>query len=414
MAFRIILRAPIRPHVPYPVSHHLSSHTLKRNLHFSSPLRAKRRLQPLTSSPTPTPNPRPTDSPRPAKPKPNHTPETFNEIFAQRKLPLIGAGIVALLIGTYISIVITSTLKTNTSQTCSHDHISAKKFDTRLDVPEKLGGITSLRKHLTSKARGHVLEVAIGTGRNLPYYDWTSVISPEDLSDAERVTKILNWPARKYGSQITELEKQPGGLDGEVLSYTGVDISPDMLLLARDRVRLNVPGLNKVMRKKRAEPMPETKPSTVVSAVDDRVRLVLSDAETIDLPSPPPEYTQQQKQQKFDTILQTFGLCSVDDPKRLLKNMLSALKPGTGRMLLLEHGRGWWDWVNGLLDKWAPEHHAKYGCWWNRDIEGIVRELEQDSGGKIDVVRLERPGWRQLGTTVLVELRLRDDGEEVK
>ncbi|KAK3994597.1 putative mitochondrial methyltransferase OMS1 precursor [Cladorrhinum sp. PSN332] len=405
MASRLILRTPIRPHFHNPPSSH--TFTFSRNLNTSSRLQAKRRLQPITQSPTPNASSKPSP-PRPAKTNPNSTPLTFNEIFSQRKLPLIGAGLIALMIGTYVSVVITSSLKTQTAPCAQHDHISAQKFDTRLDLPEKLGGITSLRRQLTSRARGHVLEIAIGTGRNLPYYDWAEVVSPSDQTEAERVSKVLNWPLRKYGSQVTDLEKSPGGLEGEVLSYTGVDISPDMLLLARDRVRLNIPGLNKLMRKKRIEPMPESKPSTVVSAVDDRVKLVLSDAEKLPFPSPPPSISTNEK---YDTIVQTFGLCSVEDPKRLLKNMLSAVKPGTGKILLLEHGRGWWDWVNGLLDKWAKEHHEKYGCWWNRDIEGIVREVEREMGGKVEIKRLERPGWRQLGTAVVVELRVRGNGE---
>ncbi|KAK4229455.1 S-adenosyl-L-methionine-dependent methyltransferase [Podospora fimiseda] len=404
MASRLILRMPItRPPLnPHPT-------TFTRNLTFTSRQQAKRRLQPLTRSPPPTSKSQPPRLPNPQSP--NSTPKTFNDIFSERKLPLIGAGIVALLLGTYLSIVITSTLKSSSSSSsepCSHDHISAQKFDSRLDLPERLGGITSLRRQLASEARGHVLEIAIGTGRNLPYYDWTEVVSPSShLSDGERVKKVLNWPQRKYGTQISDLEKEHGGLEGEVISYTGVDISPDMLLLARDRVRLNVPGLAKIMRKRRAEPMPEEKPATVVSAVEDRVKLVLSDAEK--LPIPPPPSTLESE--KYDTILQTFGLCSVEDPKRLLKNMLKAVKPGTGKILLLEHGRGWFDWMNGLLDKWAPAHHAKYGCWWNRDIEGIVREVEGEMGGKVEIKRLKRPAWRQFGTVMLVELRVKGEGE---
>ena len=46
-------------------------------------------------------------------------------------------------------------------------------------------------------------------------------------------------------------------------------------------------------------------------------------------------------------------------------------KPG-GKILLLEHGRGTWDWVNSVLDRQAEEHHQKWGCWWNREIEQLV------------------------------------------
>lgn len=228
------------------------------------------------------------------------------------------------------------------------------------------------------------------------------MVNPSNLSESERITRILRFRAGK-SEHITELEKSAGGLEGEVLSYTGVDISPEMLLLARNRVREHVPGLDKVMRKRRAEPMPSEMPAAVVSAVEDRVRLILSDAEKGALP----------EEKQYDTVVQTFGLCSVDDPKRLIKNMCEAVKKDTGKILLLEHGRGWWEWMNGLLDRWAGEHHARYGCWWNRDIEGIVREVEKEVEG-LEVVSLRRPAWRQLGSVVLVEMRVRGKDNEKK
>ena len=35
---------------------------------------------------------------------------------------------------------------------------------------------------------------------------------------------------------------------------------------------------------------------------------------------------------KYDTIIQTFGLCSVADPGRLLANMAAKVQPDTGRL----------------------------------------------------------------------------------
>jgi methyltransferase OMS1 len=108
---------------------------------------------------------------------------------------------------------------------------------------------------------------------------------------------------------------------------------------------------------------------------------------------------------KYDTIIQTFGLCSVADPEKLLVNMAAKLQPDTGRIILLEHGRGDREWMNKRLDKSAPEHFAKFGCWWNRDIEQLVREAAQKVPG-LEVVKLERPLWFQWGTTLLIELRV--------
>ncbi|KLU86618.1 methyltransferase OMS1 [Magnaporthiopsis poae ATCC 64411] len=112
----------------------------------------------------------------------------------------------------------------------------------------------------------------------------------------------------------------------------------------------------------------------------------------------------------YDVIVQTFGLCSVASPGRLLANMAAVVKPGTGRILLLEHGRGDWGFVNKALDRLAPSHFARFGCWWNRDIERIVREAAATVPG-LEVVSVKRPGVLQAGTTLLIELRVAEGGK---
>ncbi|GJC81274.1 methyltransferase OMS1, mitochondrial [Colletotrichum liriopes] len=81
------------------------------------------------------------------------------------------------------------------------------------------------------------------------------------------------------------------------------------------------------------------------------------------------------------------------------------VKPDTGRVILVEHGRGWWGFVNGLLDKSAASHFKKYGCWWNRDIAEIVESAAKSLPG-LEVVKVDRPYFTQLGTTLWVELRV--------
>jgi methyltransferase OMS1 len=150
-----------------------------------------------------------------------------------------------------------------------------------------------------------------------------------------------------------------------------------------------------------------------VEALDGRVRLVLGDAVRglPSPPSPPPPppgssaAAAQSPPTKYDTIIQTFGLCSVADPARLLANMAAKVQPDTGRIVLLEHGRGTWGWMNSRLDRSAPQHFQKFGCWWNRDIEQLVREAADQVPG-LEVVKLERPLWFQFGTTLLIELKV--------
>ncbi|KIW08400.1 uncharacterized protein PV09_01312 [Verruconis gallopava] len=100
---------------------------------------------------------------------------------------------------------------------------------------------------------------------------------------------------------------------------------------------------------------------------------------------------------QYDTVVQTLGLCSTDDPDRLMRSLAGLVKPG-GKVLLIEHGRGWFEWLNRMLDQSARGHAAKHGCWWNRDIGEIVKR----SG--LEVVELSRT-WRSLGTNWYVVLR---------
>jgi methyltransferase OMS1 len=100
---------------------------------------------------------------------------------------------------------------------------------------------------------------------------------------------------------------------------------------------------------------------------------------------------------QFDTVVQTLGLCSTDDPDGLMRSLTKLVKPG-GKILLLEHGRGYFDWLNRMLDRSAHQHAAKHGCWWNRDIGAIVQRSD------LETVEMSRP-WRSAGTNWYIILR---------
>jgi len=62
----------------------------------------------------------------------------------------------------------------------------------------------------------------------------------------------------------------------------------------------------------------------------------------------------------FDTVVDTFGLCSYENPVESLVKMAAMCKPD-GKILLLEHGQGTWGFVNRILDSSAEKHAQKWG-----------------------------------------------------
>ena len=78
-------------------------------------------------------------------------------------------------------------------------------------------------------------------------------------------------------------------------------------------------------------------------------------------------------EEKYDTIYQTQGLCSCADPVAELRKMQALVKPG-GKIILIEHGKGYYKWINNFLDSIWEDHAKKWGCITNRKIGSIVKE----------------------------------------
>ncbi|KAH7323721.1 S-adenosyl-L-methionine-dependent methyltransferase [Rhexocercosporidium sp. MPI-PUGE-AT-0058] len=231
----------------------------------------------------------------------------------------------------------------------------ATTFDNTVDSTESMMGISSLRRKLASQAVGDVLEVSIGTGRNLEFYSW-------DFKGYQGVGKVDERGFIKKG---------------KVRSFTAVDKSAEMLEIAHEKFGKMFPGIL-------------------------GVRWIIADAaEKGAIPGPPRSANEMSGnlEKKYDTVVQTMGLCSVSDPVALLRNLGECVKEDEGRILLLEHGRGKWEWLNKYLDRSAESHAKLYGCWWNRDMRSIVEE----SG--LEVVKIETPKWWHGGTTWWIELK---------
>jgi ubiquinone/menaquinone biosynthesis C-methylase UbiE len=110
------------------------------------------------------------------------------------------------------------------------------------------------RSWAASRAHGDVLEVAVGSALNLPFY-------PPDTS------------------------------------LTGIDLSPDMLAIGRDRAR----------------------------QLERRIDLREGDAHALAFPDA-----------SFDTVVCTFSLCNIPDERRAIAEMHRVLRPG-GLLVLVDH-----------------------------------------------------------------------------
>ncbi|KAL6236901.1 hypothetical protein BDW75DRAFT_205600 [Aspergillus navahoensis] len=233
---------------------------------------------------------------------------------------------------------------------------TARTFDADVELSEKLMRLGAKRRDLVRQARGNVLEVSCGTGRNLEYYE---------LGEKRGVID----------------EKGRVGVRG-CRSVTFIDLSPEMVAIAKAKFEKLYPGFVGSERVQfRAQDVRDVPPPS------------LSASGSV-LPSESPSELQGQGQGQgqgkgkgqgyYDTIVQTMGLCSMPDPAGALRHLGTITEPQHGRILLLEHGRSHYNWLNRVLDNLAPAHADRHGCWWNRDIGQIIR----DSG--LEVVEEER------------------------
>ena len=162
-----------------------------------------------------------------------------------------------------------------------------------IDVACSAGNVMKARSKIIPQALGEVLEVGIGSGLNLQFYD------------AKRVSSIV-----------------------------GIDPAAQMQTLVRKRAsEISIP--------------------VEVIAVD--VQGIHADTD------------------RFDTIVMTFTLCSIDDPVSALQEMARVLKPD-GRLLFCEHGLApdlsVERWQHRLTPFWKP---IAGGCHLDRDIPALIR-----------------------------------------
>ncbi|GAB7363099.1 hypothetical protein MBLNU230_g3390t1 [Neophaeotheca triangularis] len=226
----------------------------------------------------------------------------------------------------------------------------ADNFDSEVGFSEFLMGINGIRKKLAKQCSGHVLEASCGTGRNLGYYDISKGADVDSLTFVDLSPTMVELCKKKWDA-----------LHGNAIKAHQADVS-------RSNFK---PGLS--------------------------IRFLTGSAL-----GPMPLAPADKAGKKYDTIIQTMGLCSTPDPAALLVNLAAHLDASNpkARILLLEHGRSSRDWLNRALDSSAEKHAEIHGCWFNREIGDIVDEAAARTG--LEVVKEKR---RHFGTTSIIELK---------
>jgi ubiquinone/menaquinone biosynthesis C-methylase UbiE len=171
------------------------------------------------------------------------------------------------------------------------------------------------REKVCAQAEGEVLEIAVGTARNLPHY-------PKDVS------------------------------------ITGIELSPEMAELGRRRA----------------------------AELGREIDLRVGDAERLEFPD-----------ESFDTVVCTFGLCTIPDDAAAIREAKRVLRPG-GLLLLAEHVRSPNPVVRTIERIVDPIAHRLGGDHMLREpldhlhAEGFeVEELERRKAGFVELVAARKP-----------------------
>ncbi|KAL8430132.1 hypothetical protein Efla_001796 [Eimeria flavescens] len=127
----------------------------------------------------------------------------------------------------------------------------------------------------------------------------------------------------------------------------------------------------------------------------------------------------QEADEKYHSVVETFALCSYEDPVKTLKEVKRVLKKKAatsqmkqglaclldGLLLMLEHGASSWPLINALLARGCSSHVKQFGCYANRPIMDLVEQAG------LEVITAKR---KNFGTTYMIVARKREEKEEEK
>lgn len=317
----------------------------------------------------------------------------------------------------------------------------APLYDALLDKVENQYNGFGIRQKLISSAKGNVLEIGVGTARNIPFYSSDQVSSITYLDSTYPMLNAaivkLNDLCSMFDSDSLLITSNRSFEQGDVSTYrpqllipffamqrvqqqqqpSGNDMSFPTLL--HSTIAQFPPIIQQLFSESDKYDMKEM---SSVSIDDDEVNAQLSPEQKNQTRWTKPETAMtpgelkihQEKQavfakrgqqwkehatkssiipsafihldchklaffpsNSFDTVVDTFGLCSFHDPEQVLRELERVCKPG-GRVMLLEHGLGSNPLINQII-RWTNDRHKKqWGCDRSKDILHIMESAGYD------------------------------------
>ncbi|KIW10653.1 hypothetical protein PV08_11617 [Exophiala spinifera] len=264
----------------------------------------------------------------------------------------------------------------------------SRNFDDEVDFSEHFMLLGKRRRNLCRQAVGNVLEVSAGTGRNLQYYNLDPLRTPRDRRIKSLVlndlSEIMVYQAQKKFEHMQDHTENIAKFRGDVRFVVG-DASDRRLIARPDG------GFDTIVQTMGVCSM--ANPVAFLRRLGELVRQPGERSTGVSLGAKALKEEEPQ-QRKID-----YG--AEEEAQESEKNTAerepqSTVSDKGGKILLLEHGRSYYGFVNRFLDNNAKLHAHRYGCWNNKDIDQII----QDSGLVVESKRRYH-----LGTTYEYVLR---------
>jgi methyltransferase OMS1 len=273
----------------------------------------------------------------------------------------------------------------------------SRNFDDEVELSERAMLLRRKRENLCREARGNVLEVSAGTGRNMDLYRLDPVLTRGENKVKSLVvndlSEIMLYQARKkFDESQDKIGDERRKFKGPVQFVVG-DAS-DKRVIKRPEG-----GFDTIVQTMGI--CSETNPVAFLKRLGELCRQPGEKSTGLDM-----EVVEKEARERLEELEQARDYGAVD-PEQEQAGALAAEAGGDlgGKILLLEHGRSNLDFVNRILDNGAKMHADHYGCWWNKDIEQVIK----DSG-----LIVERKRRYHFGTTYEYVLRPRPRGNAEK